>query len=152
MEDAEKKAYVFGSIFTLANRLQLLGNRLDPQLTVKQWLFLAGVTRCESDAPTLTEVAARIGTSRQNVKKIAVILEKQGFLTLQTDPEDTRALRIRLTAACMAHLRQREGMEMRFLEEVFFGFNSREAAAFSTLIAKLERNVAGMERDHEQTE
>jgi DNA-binding MarR family transcriptional regulator len=144
MSGLEEKAYIFGTIFTLSNRLQLLGDRIDPQLTVKQWLFLAGVLGCENDAPTLSEISARIGSSRQNVKKMALILEKQGFITMEKDDRDGRMLRISLTDSCKEHLKQREEMELRFIDEIFSGFEAKELSNLSSAIGKLERNVRDM--------
>lgn len=146
MEHGTEKVYVFGTLFTLSNKLQLLGDRLDPKLTVKQWLFLAGIMRCGHDAPTLSEIAARIGSSRQNVKKMALILEKQGFVNMNKDPFDARMLRVRLTDMCREHLKQREEMETRFIEDVFSGFAPSELSALSNLIKKLEKNVHDMGR------
>ena len=151
MENREAKAHIFGTIFTLSNKLQLLGDMMDPALTVKQWLLLAGVMQC-SGSPTLSEVAARIGSSRQNVKKMAAILEKRGFVRLEKDPADARMLRIRLTDACRAHLRQREGMELRFIDELFEGFGTGEVAEFSVLISKLDRNVSNMRAKYDEKE
>jgi len=68
METLKKKGYIFASIFTLSNRLQVIGDKFDKDLTVKQWLLLAGILNSGKKAPTLTEVAAIIGSSRQNVK------------------------------------------------------------------------------------
>ncbi|NLT58976.1 MAG: MarR family transcriptional regulator [Clostridiales bacterium] len=114
---------------------------MDPQLSVKQWLFLAGVLRCADGAPTLSEVAAQIGSSRQNVKKTALILERQGFVSLERDAADARLLRIRLTGACFAHLRRREAMERRFIEELFSGIGEREIASLCNTLRQLERNI-----------
>lgn len=143
MGDADK-AYVFGTIFTLSNKLQIAGDRLDPQLSVKQWLFLAGVLRCESDMPTLSEVAARIGSSRQNVKKTALILERQGFVSIRKDEADARMMRIHLTEACRVHLMQREDMEKRFIEELFEGVGEQDILALRAALQKLEKNVKRM--------
>lgn len=140
MGEAEK-AYVFGTIFTLSNRLQIIGDRIDPQISVKQWLLLAGVLRCESAAPTLSEVAAQIGSSRQNVKKTALILERQGFVSMGGDAADARVLRIRLTEECLAHLKRRENTEQRFIEELFCGIDEQELASLCTGLQKLEKNI-----------
>jgi len=148
--EKDEMAYVFGTIFTLSNRMQLVGDRLDAQLTVKQWLFLAGVMSCEHAEPMLTEIAARIGTSRQNVKKIASILERQGFILMQKDPGDARALRIQLTEACLVHLKRREETERRFLETLFHGFDSAELSSLSGMFEKLEKNMAEMGRQLEK--
>ncbi len=140
----EKKTYIFGTIFTLSNKLQLLGDKIDAKLTVKQWLFLAGVLRCDNDTPTLSEIAACIGSSRQNVKKLALILEKQGFVLMEKDVRDARALRIRLTDACKAHLKQREQAESRFIEELFYNYGAKELSLLSEGLKKLENNAKEM--------
>lgn len=141
MDGLQEKAYVFGSIFILANQLQILGDQLDAKLTVKQWLFLAGITKCESRAPTLSELAARIGSSRQNVKKMAVILEKRGFVVMNRDDRDARMLRVSLTDFCKEYLGQREQIERIFMEEIFEGFDPRELSALSEAIRKLEKSI-----------
>lgn len=152
MSGLEEKAYIFGSIFTLANKLQIFGDKLDPQLTVKQWLFLAGVLRWENEAPSLSEIAERIGSSRQNIKKMASILEKQGFVLIKKDVLDARVLRISLTDACKAHLKQREELELHFIEELFSGFESQELSALYGTIKKLDKNVNDMGRRYEEKE
>ena len=146
----EEKTYIFGTIFTLSNKLQFLGDKIDAKLTVKQWLLLAGVLKCESDTPMLSEIAARIGSSRQNVKKMASILEKQGFVLMEKDACDARMLRIRLTDACRAHLKQREETESQFIEELFSNFEAKELSTLSAALKKLEKNVRVMEQKYNQ--
>lgn len=152
MKDIEEKAYIFGTIFTLSNRLQILGDRMDTRITVKQWLLLAGVLRCPNNMPTLGEVAECIGSSRQNVKKMALILEKQGFILMEKDEKDARILRIRLTDECRAYLKQREEMEMNFIEELFFEFDSVDLLALARTIRKLEKNVNKMGKKYGEEE
>lgn len=148
----EEKAYIFGSIFTLSNKLQILGDKLDEQLTVKQWLLLAGILKCGNDAPAIGKVAGLIGSSRQNVKKMALILEKAGFVSLHRDKTDARMLRISLSERCREHLKQREDKERSFIETLFSGFETQELLDFSRAIAKLEKNVREMEQNYEETE
>ncbi len=67
-------------------------------LTSRQWLLLAVLQRFfPGSSPTLTEAAARYGTSRQNVKQIALGLERGGWLDIEPDPVDGRASRLVLT-------------------------------------------------------
>ncbi|HML48047.1 MAG TPA: MarR family transcriptional regulator [Clostridia bacterium] len=152
MTDLEEKAFIFGTIFVLSNKLQLLGDQMDRRLSAKQWLLLAGILKSGSAAPTVGELAALIGSSRQNVKKMALILEKAGFVTLQKDPGDARMLRISPTQTCAAHLRTREEKELRFLESLFAGFDPDELPAFSRALAKLKQNVQEMEKQHDREE
>ncbi len=141
MNNLYDKAYIFGTIFTLSNKLQTLGDQMDPNLTVKQWLFLAGIIKCEGQSPTLSELAEKIGSSRQNIKKMSVILEKRGFITLNKDEHDARILRITLTNYSKQYLKGREQVENDFVEQVFEGFESHELTSLAGAFRKLEKNI-----------
>ncbi|MDF2803210.1 MAG: MarR family transcriptional regulator [Anaerocolumna sp.] len=145
MDYLEEKAYIFGSIFTLSNKLQSLGDRFDHNLTIKQWLLLASIFKCDSDSPTISEVAALIGNSRQNVKKMILILEKEGFVSLIKDSNDARILRVRFTKNCQDYLLQREKKESEFLLKLFEEFNSSEIELLVKSISKLGKNISQME-------
>lgn len=91
---------LFGSLLVL---VQHLSRRLDEalaplELTSRQWLLLAVMERWFPDhSPTLTEASARFGTSRQNVKQVALGLQRRGYLRLVPDRLDRRATRLELT-------------------------------------------------------
>lgn len=90
----------FGGVFVLAGHLTRLTDEglADWGLTTRQWLLLAVLTKgFPGRAPTLTEAAAAYGTSRQNVKQIALGLEARGWMRLAPDPRDGRAVRLELT-------------------------------------------------------
>ncbi len=149
MNTIDEKAYVFGSIFTLANRLQILGDKFDKNLTVKQWLLLVGIAKNTENTPTLSEVAGLIGNSRQNVKKMALILEREGFLLLQKDPLDARLLRLELTEKCLEYFKNREEKELEFLEQLYTGFDTDLLKGLYSGIVKLTDNVNEMERQYD---
>jgi len=99
-ERLERQADLFGSLFLLTQHLARRADTvMEPvELTTKQWLLLAIlVKRFAGQTPTLTEAALWYGSSRQNVKQIALQLESRGYLRLVTDPKDRRALRLQLT-------------------------------------------------------
>ena len=76
MNELEQKACIFAVIFTLSNKLQVLGDEFDRSITIKQWLFMAAVSKFNAP-PTISEVANFIGYSRQNAKRIAADLHKE---------------------------------------------------------------------------
>lgn len=152
MNEMEKKGFVFGMIFLLSNKLQILGDKMDPLLTVKQWFLVIGVLKCKSKTPTLSEVAAQIGSSRQNVKKIASILEAKGFVSMEKDSDDARVLRIRLTDTCTNYLNQRDAMERRFLTDLFNQFKSEELSSLANSLEKLGSNLTEMAKSYEEME
>ena len=94
------RAEIFGSIFVV---VQHLARRADAELavlglTTRQWLLLAVLTKWfPGHSPSLSEAAERYGSSRQNVKQIALGLEARGFVRLVPDRDDGRTTRIELT-------------------------------------------------------
>ena len=72
---------IFSSIFVLQNRMQTAGEKLQTEISMKQWLLLA-MTECCPEPRTLTNVGNLMGCSRQNIKKLALALEKKGFVRL----------------------------------------------------------------------
>jgi len=148
MDNINEKAYIFGTIFTMANRLQILGDKFDEHLTMKQWLLLASISKIGSDAPTISEVAIQIGSSRQNVKKMASILEREGFLILQKDSKDARVVRVRITKKCVDYFAQREKRELKFLEELYDGFDTKLVTGLFHGLSKMAVNIIEMENQY----
>lgn len=149
MDDLEKQAYIFGTIFTLSNKLQVLGDQFDANITIKQWLFLVRVSKFDSP-PTVSEVAKSIGYSRQNAKRIAATLEARGYVKLRRDEFDARAWRIELTGQCMDYFRGRDEREIQFLRQVFSEFDTELTVGLYDGLKKLEQNIGPMMTDEEE--
>lgn len=139
MDELHEKAYIFGTIFTLSNRLQVLGDEFDKNITTKQWLFIIGVSKFE-EPPTISEVASHIGYSRQNAKRIAAALHERGYVTISKDKNDARALRIGLTPKCREYFKKRDKREIEFLEKIFAGFDAELTHGVYKGLIKLEQN------------
>jgi DNA-binding MarR family transcriptional regulator len=152
MSDDEMKANVFGSLFLVANRLQVLGDQIDAQVSTKQWLLLAMLLSCENQKCSLTELSKKIGSSRQNVKKMAMILEKRGFLELTRSDEDKRTVLLQPTQACLSHLKTREEDEIAFVESFFAGFDTEMLMVMQKSITQWMQNLARMEDTYRKEE
>ncbi|MBA9085791.1 transcriptional repressor MprA [compost metagenome] len=152
MKDIGQKEYIFGNMFTLANRMQVLGDKEDPNITIKQWLFIAIILKFGDRSLAISEISALIGNSRQNVKKMAVILEKQGFVQLIKDSKDARMIRVCLTKKCMDYFEKREEVERLFIDKLFNGFDEDLLRGFYNGLVKLSYNIAEMEKQNEKEE
>jgi DNA-binding MarR family transcriptional regulator len=141
MENINKMAAVFGSIFQLSNKLQTLGDKIDDYMSMKQWMLIAAISKSEKNALNIRELAEIIGTSYQNVKKMAVILEKQGYLALQKNPADARAILISLTAKCKEYFAQRADVEKAFLQSVFEELDEKAITDLYHGIVRLHESV-----------
>lgn len=141
----DKKKYIFGSLFLLANKLQVLGDKYLGRdgITTKQWFLTVMISQFSDDPPTLSEVAELMGSSRQNVKQLALKLEEKGFLTIRKDEKDARAIRLKLTEKCQAFWEKRERQDDRYIEDLFIGFSEEESdiiyKGFGKLFEKIEK-------------
>jgi len=149
MEVLQMRAYIFAELFALANRVQALGDKVDPGLSIKQWLLIAAISNSGKGAPTITEIAKTIGTSHQNVKKMALILEKRGFISFTNDEKDARIVRVVVTDKCEEYFRLHEQEELKFLEKLFSGFSDEQLQGLYNGMKKLVENVTIMEDNND---
>lgn len=145
MEAKDKREFIFGSLFLLANRLQVMGDRWDADITMKQWFLIAMIAQFKEKPPTLTEVAEFIGSSRQNVKQLALKLEKRNFVRIEKDEQDSRAVRLLLTDECQEFFLKRQSREQAYLTELYKGFSETALDELYQGIYQLGENVFEMD-------
>ncbi len=143
MDESEKKAYIFATMFSLSNKLQVIGDKFDPNITIKQWLLLVGISTFK-EPPTISEVASYVGYSRQNAKRMAAALQDRGFVTITKDANDARASRITCTPKCIEYFTGRSQRELEFLAEIFDGFDAELTDGFYRGLSRLAQNVEKM--------
>jgi len=93
--------------------------------------------------PSLSQAAAALGTTRQNVKQVARALERKGFLRVEPDEDDARARRLIVTEKSRAYWRVRSADDQRTVVEWFSALSDDEARTLFDLLSKLE---AGLRR------
>ena len=146
------KTYLFGGVFALSNRLQLLGDKYDPNISTKQWFLIAVINSFHEEVPTISMTANRIGSSRQNIKKMAVILEKRGFINIVKDNEDARIQRLELTTYCKEYFGARQEGEEKFIDAVFEEFDEELLTYLYRGMQQLEKNINKMENNLDEEE
>ncbi|HPR92978.1 MAG TPA: MarR family transcriptional regulator [Syntrophomonadaceae bacterium] len=151
MDELEQKAYIFAEIFRLSNKLQVLGDEFDKNITIKQWLFMVYVSKL-GEPPTVTEVANFIGYSRQNAKRLADTLQEKGYVTIIKDKNDARALRIALTQKCLEYFQQRSNRELEFLKQIFNEFDAELTEGVYKGLLKLGKNIEEMMNSYNKIE
>lgn len=149
MDTLDKQKFIFGSLFLLANKLQVIGDQymgIDG-MTTKQWFLTAMISQFGSNPPTLSEVAELMGSSRQNVKQLALKLEEKEFLKIEQDERDARALRLKLTEKSQAFWEKREDKDSQFIRDLFEGFSQEEIDLIFMGFNKLFEKIEKMEKD-----
>lgn len=148
MELMDMKKYIFGTIFLIANKLQAIGDQfLGEDMTTKQWLLSVVLSQAGDKPPTLSRVAEMMGSSRQNVKQLALKLEEKEFLKIEKDEQDARILRLKLTEKSRVFWEERQEKDNQFVADLFMDFTEEEIDIVYGGIRKLIRKVIGMEKN-----
>lgn len=143
MDIADKQKFIFGNLFLLANKLQVIGDQYlgKEGMTTKQWFLTVMISQFGDTPPTLSEVAELMGSSRQNVKQLALKLEEKELLKIEKDEKDARALRLSLTEKSKLFWEKRQNQDDQFVRELFTDFSNAEIDSVYNSFNKLADNI-----------
>ena len=142
-EDGAVRVRTFRLVVVLAQRFRtLMDARLQEEgLTTQQAALITIVD--DLDSPTLSQVAARLGSTHQNARQIASALQRKDLLTITPDPDDGRALRLRTTDRSRRLWARRSRDDQRFITEWFGDLDPDEARTLYALLQRVHGNVGG---------
>jgi len=148
LEKIKDDRFVFGSLFVTANLLETLLDRAFATygITTKQFLLLITIQNLFDAPPTMQETARAMGTSHQNIKQIALNLERRGFLILPKDENDARVTRLPLTDACLAFGAETNRAGEEFMREVFEGIDAEDLGGAARTLRALWQNALAMKQ------
>lgn len=151
MKIPENNQYViFGGTFMLANKLQLVADKKVHGLSTKQWFLLRNLSDLPaSPPPTITMLAGETDTTRQNVRKMLEVLERQGYVSLENNAEDLRSQNVILTEQGSEILIQVAQEAVPFFRDLFSEITEEECAASAHVILKLIDKLYQMQEDME---
>lgn len=141
MDDKENQQVVFGYIFLLANKLQILGDQVTEEITLKQWFLLNMIKNMDNQFPNFNDIAEVMGTSRQNVSKTISVLEKKGMVTLHPSTKDQRSKYVALTEASYKYFEKKEDIGNLFLDRIFSGIDVKETETAVRVLVRMMKNM-----------
>ncbi len=139
---------VIARFFQLSNKLQTTldqGLKRDG-LTIKQFFLMIVVDSFDHE-PGFSEISERFGTSRQNVKQLALKLSKHGYVSIETDPQDARFKRLALTQKAKAFWEKRDPHDQTMLNKIFQTVPTDELIIFLDTMTKMETELITMEKE-----
>lgn len=142
------KEFILGTLFVIANRLQTLLDREFESggLTTKQWFLSIIIGGVFDEPPTLGDAAAVMGSTHQNVKQVALKLKEKGFLEFLDDPDDGRAMRLRMTEKSNEFWMGMQERSEKFMTDLYKGLGSEGLAALRSLLGGLMANIDDMDK------
>lgn len=145
LQDIDKRYRIFGMIFLLSTKLETMGNTFLGELTTKQWFLMLTLTNFFETPPTLSQLAKQMGTSHQNTKQLALKLQEKGFLSIEKDDQDNRALQIVPTEKIEEYVKNREEKDHKFIEDFFGVLTEAEIEDLDKILLKMLDNIEYLE-------
>lgn len=136
---------IFSTIFIAANKLQTLFDQHIPEVSLKQFMLLS-IVRQSKEPLTFTKLGTLFGCSRQNIKKLADVLEKKGFITIQQSPCDARALCICPTEKADRYFQNDFSPYRQDLNDLFEVYSEEEIKMLFLLLSKIYDGINHMEK------
>ena len=140
LETMDPRFRVFGSLFSLVTRQEVMGNSQDflGELTTKQWYLLIHLITFFREPPTLSALAAEMDNSHQNAKAIALKLQEKGYLELVKDKKDKRTLRVIPDKTKIeAYEAEMGGENNAFVDKFLSALSNEELEIFDRALVKL---------------
>ncbi len=140
----QRKA-IFSTLFIAVNQLQTLFDNHIPKISLKQFMLLS-IVRQSKEPLTLTQLGHLLGCSRQNIKKLADVLVKKGFLTIQQSPHDSRAMCIRPTEKVNDFFANNFLEYQEELKDLFEVYTDQEIETLFILLSKLYTGIENFKK------
>ena len=141
----QRKA-IFSTLFIAGNRLQTLFDNNIPEVSLKQFMLLS-IIRQSKEPFTFTQLGNLLGCSRQNIKKLANVLMKKGFITLQQSPNDTRAMCICPTEKVNDYFIHDFSKYQKELKDLFAVYTEEEIEQLFLLLSKLYAGIENLKKN-----
>ena len=142
--DNQRKA-IFSTLFIAGNKLQTLFDNHIPKVSLKQFMLLS-IVRQSKEQLTFTQLGNILGCSRQNIKKLADVLMKKGFITIQQSPHDIRAMCICPTEKVNDFYTNDFSEYQEKLKYLFEVYTDKEIETLFILLSKLYAGIENLDR------
>ena len=146
IEKMDKRYIIYANIFLLSNRLQTVMDSNIEELTAKQWLT-AMMLGMFDEPPTLKQLAKVCDSSHQNTKQLISKLESKGFIRIENDSKDLRAMRIFTTDKWDNWNKDNNDCSIRFIAKMFENLTDDEIAVMNKAQQKIYENLENMEEN-----
>lgn len=139
----QKKNLLFANVFIQENLLHAIVDR-NSEISSKQWLLMA-VCKSFSKPQDLSTLAKYMGCSRQNVKKLALQLEKKGYISLVKSVSDARSICVEITEKGWEFSQSNTAMAESIHNALFQYFSDEDIDMYFELSMKMIQGIENLE-------
>jgi DNA-binding MarR family transcriptional regulator len=128
---------LYATLFSVANKLQIRGDQYFKGLTSRQFMTMMAVLHLPENETTLSNIAKKLGTSKQNVNILVTAIAKKGYIAMAPSVRDKRAVNVKITEAGKQVMLECNEKGLGFLADVFTHFSTEEMETLWSLLKKL---------------
>lgn len=140
MKQKDRILTIREDIFQLSKLFETIANQNSPGITVKQLHLLETIANFPPNVLTISTLAGFAGSSRQNVKKMALILERGNLIKLSKDDQDGRVLRVEITEEGQNAINHRRGNNDDLFDQVFMDLDEKTIKLTAKTLSKMRKN------------
>jgi DNA-binding MarR family transcriptional regulator len=137
---------IYATLFSLANKLQVKADQQLKHLTARQLMTLIAIGHLPEGEASLNNIARKLGTTKQSIKQLVTLIEKNGYVVTVPSPRDKRAVNIVITESGYRALLEDGMLGMAYFNDLFHEFSQDEMEVLWNLLKKLYR-YDGEEQD-----
>ena len=128
---------VYGTLFSLINKLQITGDTYFDRLTSRQFMTIVAILHLSEEETTINNIARKLGTSKQNANRMVSSIEKLGYIKIVPSPKDKRATNIIFTEIGKQKIIECSQYGVDFMADIFKHFTTEELETLWNLLRKL---------------
>lgn len=136
-----QKQQLFFRLFTTTNRLQLEGDKIHGELTLKQWHMLMIICKTKGGL-TLNDISSKVEVTRQSAKKMVILLEKSGYVTVEKSAEDSRAKNVCATEKAYRFFKENKHAGYDLLDKALAGISAKELEGMQRVLQQIMKNLS----------
>ncbi len=138
---------IFALLLIISNKMSTLLERefKEFDVTTKQWFLSETIKSIFDSPPTMKELANEMGSSHQNIKQVALKLQRKGLLRLERDKKDARVTRLRLTEQSYDFWKKTEPKGNVFRVNMFKEMDKESISTTRALLERMLMNLTEIE-------
>lgn len=142
-QGVSEELMIYGMLFSLTNRIQTYGDTQFDDITMKQLFMMIALDMFGEHSPTLKEMGDLIGCSYQNIKRMALHLEKAGYLMIKHDANDKRKLKLAATQRFAQLSAHKKSEADRFIKQLYHGITKEQLRTTMQTLIQMDENIGG---------
>lgn len=139
---------IFSTFFIVGNKLQTFFDNDSTDISLKQFMLLTMV-RQSKEQLTFTQLGTLLGCSRQNIKKLAQVLEQKGYVVIMKSEKDVRASCISPTQKMVTYFDEIALYHAKQLQEIFKLYSDEEVTQMFHLFMKMHASMENLEKGNQ---